>query len=147
MIFESSDSVPTTGSAEDEARAVAEAIGMKGRFGSQSEGKEVKGSPLVKMQTAESDEVVNSPYSDNDVGSEEASPVDIRVMKSPELLDMETPTLSGEEEYPDDEEPSSPEMAGKKASVDMEGNEYEHGRGSLGGGTPLEPLAENVKPT
>ena len=144
MIFESGDSMPT---AEDEARAAAEAMGMKGRLGSHSEGKDVKGSPLVKMQTAQSDDTVTSPDSDIDVGSEEASPECIRVMKSPQLMDLESPTLSGDDEYPDDDEPSSPEMAAKKTSIDMEGKDDEHGRGSLGGGTPLEPPAKSVKPS
>ncbi len=144
MIFESGDSMPTATSAEDEARAAAEAMGMKGRFGSQSEGKDAKGSPLVKMQTAQSDDTVTSPDSDIDVGSEEASPEGIRVMKSPELIDLESPTLSGDDEYPDDDEPSSPETVAKKASIYMEGKDDEHGRGSLGGGTPL---AKGDKPT
>lgn len=130
--------MPTIISAEDEAMAAAEAMGMKRRFGSQSEGKDMKGSPLVKMQTTQSDDTAASPDSDIDVGSEEASPESTRVMKSPELIDLESPTLSGEDEYPDDEEPSSPEMATKKSSID------EHSRI---GGTSLEPLVKSVKPT
>src|SRR5262249_2449579 len=128
-------------------RAAAEAIGIKERFRSLSEGKDVKGSPLVKMQTAQSDDAVTIPDSDNDAGSEEASPVSIRVMKSPELLDLESPPLSGEDEFPDDDEPGSLETVGKKVSIDTEGNEYEQGTDSLGGGTPLEPPVKNVKPT
>lgn len=145
MIFEGGESVPVAGSAEDEARAAAEAIGLKRRFGSQSEGKDMKGSPLAKMQSVQSDDTVTSP--DSDVGSEEASPEGVRVMKSPELLNLESPVLSGEDEFPDDEEPSSPEIAVKITSIGMEGNEYEYGGGDLGGGTSLELLAKNVRST
>ena len=137
--------MPTTISAEDEARVTTEAMVMKGRFGSQSEGKDMKGSPLVKMQTAQSDDTITNPDSDNDVGSEEASPESIRVMKSPELMDLESPTLSGEDEYPDDVDPNSTEMVAKKSSIDMEGKDDELGRGSLSG--QLDPLAKSVKPT
>jgi len=104
------------GSAEDEARAVAEAIGLRGRvrtFGTETVN---KGSPLAMVLSAQSD-AVDSPGSaadSEDGGSEElGSPEELRVMKSPELQDLDSPVLSGEEEFPDDD-PDSPELSTKK---------------------------------
>lgn len=124
------------GSAEDEARAVAEAIGMKGRVGSHAETKETRGSPLAKVQSAPSEDMdaATSPESE-DGGSEVGSPEGQRVMKSPELQDLDSPVLSGEEEFPDDES-ESPDLIAKKQVM------VETGGGTVvlkdeDGGTPL----------
>lgn len=123
QIFEFTESGDIVqGSAEDEARAVAEAIGMKGRMGSLAETRDTRSSPLVNVQSAPSEELdaVTTPDSE-DGGSELGSPEEQRVMKSPELQDLDSPVLSGEEESPDDD-PESPELtANRPAMVETSG--------------------------
>jgi hypothetical protein len=102
--------------AQDDARAVAEIIGMKGRLGSQ--GSVTKHSPLTQVQSVTSEGIgaPTSPDSDEEAASDVESPEGQRVMKSPELQDLESPVLSGDEEFPEDE-PESPEQKAKEPAA------------------------------
>ena len=131
------------GSAEDEARAVAAAIGLKGKIGIFSTENVNKGSPLARFRSAASDAVDSTgSAADSDDGASDdlGSPEGQRVMKSPELLDLDSPVLSGEEEFPDDD-PDSPELSTKKPIVVETGGGTTLLRDDDGGA----PLSEGAK--
>lgn len=109
QLFDTDDSEIAPGSAQDEARAVAEAIGLKERLGSQVSTS--KQSPLTQVQSLSSEDraTAASPDSEEEAASDLGSPEARRIMKSPELQDLDSPVLSGEEEFPD-EETESPEL-------------------------------------
>lgn len=114
---------------------------MKGRLG--SEGEVAKHSPLTQVQSAQDEDADEmSPESEDDGGSDIGSPEGERVMKSPELQDVDSPVLSGEEEFPDDE-PDSPEMTAKKPVM------VETGGGTAvlrddDGGAPLDETSKHA---
>ena len=85
----------------DESAAVAAALGIRASSVAS------KGSPLTKVETAVTDATTES-----EIGSEGG---DVRLMKSPNLQGMESPELSGESAFGDEDTdrdgtaPSSPE--------------------------------------
>jgi hypothetical protein len=87
----------------DESAAVAAALGIRASSVAS------KGSPLTKVETAATDATTNT---ESEVGSEVG---DVRLMKSPNLQGLESPELSGESAFGDDDtdrdnvSPSSPD--------------------------------------
>jgi hypothetical protein len=94
----------------DEGAAVAAAVGAKLN---KSEG---KGSPLVKVESAKTDI--------SESGTEQSPDAGARLMKSPELQNLESPELSGESAFGDDdmEEPSSPEFTPRAPNIEGSGD-------------------------
>jgi hypothetical protein len=85
---------------DDEGAAVLAAVGVKLE-------RAAKGSPLVRVESAATD--ATSPESEDGV----------RLMKSPEMQNLESPELSGESAFGDDdtEGPSSPETQPRAPSL------------------------------
>lgn len=79
-----------TVASQDESAAVTAAIGFRKEHAAAA-----KGSPLTRVESAATD-VTESEYGDE------------RLMKSPELQDLDSPELSGESAFGDDDGPSSP---------------------------------------
>jgi len=84
---------------EDESAAVAAAVGIKLDRAS-------KGSPLVRVESAQT-EATDATSPESDLGELEG----VRLMKSPDMQNLESPELSGESAFGDDDGdgPSSPE--------------------------------------
>jgi hypothetical protein len=76
----------------NESAAVTAAIGLRHE-------RAAKGSPLTKVESAATD------FTESEFGSE-------RLMKSPELQNLDSPELSGESAFGDDDGPSSPGSPG-----------------------------------
>jgi hypothetical protein len=85
--------------ARDEAAAVAAAVGAK----LDKLDRAAKGSPLVKVESAKTDA--------SEEGTE-YSPDGARLMKSPELQNLESPELSGESAFGDDDDVDAPGSPG-----------------------------------
>lgn len=126
-----------------EAAAVAEAIGYKPI--------EYKGSPLTKVDTTRSDVTSASAYSGRDTSPEDVrSPA--RVMKSPELRDIDSPELS--EGYSDEDAGEESEAEGPlREDADQGQHEPRDGYGtsrqssvSGTGGLYNPSLTENMRP-
>ena len=77
----------------DESAAVAAALGITGHRSSSAMG---KGSPLTKVETAGTD-LTNTESEISDVGE------NVRLMKSPNMQGLESPELSGESAFGDDD--------------------------------------------
>lgn len=95
----------------DESAAVAAALGVRQRE------RMGKGSPLTKIESAATDATATT--TDSDLGSETEN---IRLMKSPEMQGLESPELSGESAFGDDDTegegqsgPPSPEVVSHQA--------------------------------
>ncbi|KIW08227.1 uncharacterized protein PV09_01155 [Verruconis gallopava] len=95
----------------DESAAVAAAIGFRKQERSAS-----KGSPLTKVESATTDVTTTT---ESEAGSESGN---ARLMKSPEMIGLESPELSGESAFGDDDTegegpstPSSPETLSRQA--------------------------------
>jgi len=125
-------------------RMMAEAMGKKEkkRSGVDGKGKSKRGDGSV---LGESPAMSPAEASQRMIEKRAKRAVFSRHLNYEKLMDLESPTLSGEDEYPDDVDPNSTEMVAKKSSIDMEGKDDELGRGSLSG--QLDPLAKSVKPT
>jgi hypothetical protein len=97
--------------ANDEAAAVAAAVGIK--LANFDRG--AKGSPLVKVESAKTDA--------SEEGTE-YSPDGARLMKSPELQNLESPELSGESAFGDDDDfgPGSPDFPNRAPNIERGGS-------------------------
>ena len=90
----------------DESAAVAAAVGTK-------VDRAAKGSSLTKVESAQMD----MPSAESEAGSEGDG---VRLMKSPELENLESPELSGESAFGDEDDteaPSSPEVSHQAPNV------------------------------
>jgi hypothetical protein len=133
--------------ANDEAAAVAAAVGAK--LDKLERG--AKGSPLVKVESAKTDA--------SEEGTE-YSPDGARLMKSPEMQNLESPELSGESAFGDDDDmeaPSSPgfshrapnfEDGGSGVSIDQSDLTFtEHQSSGMAEGEATKTAVEASKPT
>jgi hypothetical protein len=95
----------------DEGAAVAAAVGARLN---KSEG---KGSPLVKVESAKTDV--------SESGTEQSPDAGARLMKSPELQNLESPELSGESAFGDDDldGSNSPEFTSRAPNIEGGGND------------------------
>jgi hypothetical protein len=120
---------------EDESAAVAAAVGIKLE-------RAAKGSPLVRVESAQTD--ATSP--DSELGESEG----VRLMKSPEMQNLDSPELSGESAFGDDdaEGPSSPEeLRGPSLIIRRPTGEPESEVGILGAGGTKEQRTGGVSPS